>query len=163
KHHRRAAAGGLTRSRLPSGVWLRLASRLPGWRSRQGRRVASPAWCCWCSVWPPGFSLSFGCRAGPAGRLGPFPERAWSPAAGLHSGKNDFAMLEALDEGAMVTDHSLSPLMANASYLALAEAAGMMGGSDRPPMMSRLFGADPMQSAPMFRLARAAGGGQQRR
>ncbi|MFT3726248.1 MAG: ATP-binding protein [Terricaulis sp.] len=99
-----------------------------------------------------------------AGRkFGPFPERGVIAAAALSSGRNDFAMLDALDEAALVTDHALSPLMANASYLALAEAADMLGGSDRPPMMSRLFGADPMQSAPMFRLARAAGSGQQRR
>jgi two-component system cell cycle sensor histidine kinase/response regulator CckA len=99
-----------------------------------------------------------------AGRkFGPFPERGVIAAAALSAGKNDFAMIEALDEPALVTDHALSPLTANASYLALAHAADEMGSSDRPPMMSRLFGADPMQSAPMFRLARAAGSGQQRR
>ncbi len=52
---------------------------------------------------------------------------------------------------------------ANSAYLAIAEAAGVLGESDRPPMMSRLFGADPMLSAPMFRLSKAAQPGQTRR
>jgi len=96
-------------------------------------------------------------------KFGPFPERGVIAAAALNAGKNDFDMLEALDEAAMVTDRSLSPLTCNMAYATLAQAADMMGGSDRPPMLSRLFGADPMQSAPMFRLARAAGSGQTRR
>jgi two-component system cell cycle sensor histidine kinase/response regulator CckA len=99
-----------------------------------------------------------------AGRkFGPFPERGVIAAAALNAGRGDFAMLDALDEAAMVTDRGLSPLASNVHYVTLAGAAGMMGGSDRPPMLSRLFGADPMQSAPMFRLSRAAGAGQARR
>lgn len=99
-----------------------------------------------------------------AGRkFGAFPERGVVAAASVAIGKPEFAAIDALDEAALITDRTLSPLVANAGYVAIAEAAGMLGGSDRPPIMSRLFGADPALSAPMFRLAKAAGQGQYRR
>jgi two-component system cell cycle sensor histidine kinase/response regulator CckA len=96
-------------------------------------------------------------------RFGPFPERGAIAAAAFSSGRSDFAMLDALDEAALITDKGLSPVVANDAYIAIAEDAGMLGVSDRPPVMSRLFGADPMLSAPMFRLSKAAGAGQARR
>jgi two-component system cell cycle sensor histidine kinase/response regulator CckA len=99
-----------------------------------------------------------------AGRMyGAFPERGVIAASALSSGRGEFAMIDALDEAALITDAHLSPLVANAGYHAIADVAGVLGESDRPPMMSRLFGADPMLSAPMFRLARAAQAGQARR
>ena len=99
-----------------------------------------------------------------AGRaLGAFPERGAMAAASLLSGRNDFALIEALDEAALITDAQLSPLVGNSAYHYIAEAAGILGDSDRPPMLSRLFGADPMLSAPMFRLSKAAQLGQSRR
>jgi two-component system cell cycle sensor histidine kinase/response regulator CckA len=99
-----------------------------------------------------------------AGRVhGAFPERGAVAAAALLGARDEFALIDALDEAALVTDQHLSPLTANAAYLEIAEIAGVLGESDRPPMLSRLFGADPMLSAPMFRLSRAAQAGQLRR
>src|SRR5262245_60939902 len=96
-------------------------------------------------------------------RFGPFPERGAVAAAAVSSGRTDVAMIDALDEAALITDKSLSPIRANAAYISIMQNAGMLGESDRPPVMSRLFGADPMLSAPMFRLSKAAGAGQGRR
>ncbi|MGE0739961.1 MAG: ATP-binding protein [Hyphomonadaceae bacterium] len=109
-----------------------------------------------------GMVLFFWMSRGAGRRFGAFPERGAIAAAAL-SGRNEFAFAEALDEAALITDASLSPLSANSAYHEIAEAAGVLGDSDRPPMMSRLFGADPMLSAPMFRLSRAAQQGQTRR
>ncbi len=84
-------------------------------------------------------------------------------AAAFASSRNEFMIVDAFDEAALITDHALSPLAANHAYVRIAEEAGVLGESDRPPMMSRLFGADPMLSAPMFRLSKAAQLGQTRR
>ncbi|MBX3510548.1 MAG: response regulator [Hyphomonadaceae bacterium] len=110
-----------------------------------------------------GMVLFFWMSRGAGRKHGAFPERGAIAAAALSGGRNEFALIDALDEAALITDRALSPLTANQSYLSIAEAAGVLGGSDRPPAMSRLFGADPMLSAPMFRLARAAGQGLARR
>jgi two-component system cell cycle sensor histidine kinase/response regulator CckA len=110
-----------------------------------------------------GMVLFFWMSRGAGRRHGAFPERGAIAASVLSSGRNDFALIDALDEAALVTDRQLSPLAANAAYVAMAETAGVLGDSDRPPMMSRLFGADPMLSAPMFRLSKAAQLGQARR
>ncbi len=96
-------------------------------------------------------------------RHGAFPERGAIEAHSLSAHRSDFLVLDALDEPALVTDANLSPIASNAAYAALAEEAGILGESDRPPAVSRLFGADPMLSAPMFRLSRAAQAGHTRR
>lgn len=100
---------------------------------------------------------------GVGARVGAFPERGAIETAIVQSSRFDLMMLDALEEAALVTDGELSPIAANAAYITLAETAGVLGDSDRPPAMSRLFGADPALSAPMFRLARAAGARQRRR
>ncbi|MGE0829243.1 MAG: ATP-binding protein [Hyphomonadaceae bacterium] len=110
-----------------------------------------------------GMMLFWFMSRGPGRRVGAFPERGAIEAASLNSQRADLLVLDALDEAALVTDKQLSPMAANAAYISLAESVGALGDSDRPPMMSRLFGADPMLSAPMFRLSRAAGAGQSRR
>lgn len=110
-----------------------------------------------------GMVLFFWMSRGAGRSHGAFPERGAVAASALSSGRRDFALVEALDEAAFITDHQLSPLAANAVYLNLAQDAGVMGDSDRPPMLSRLFGADPLLSAPMFRLSKAAQLGQSRR
>jgi two-component system cell cycle sensor histidine kinase/response regulator CckA len=110
-----------------------------------------------------GLVLFFWMSRGAGRRVGAFPERGAIAANSMLRGRNDFAFVEALDEAALITDAHLSPLTANHGYLHIAEAAGILGESDRPPMMSRLFGADPMLSAPMFRLSKAAQLGQTRR
>jgi len=99
-----------------------------------------------------GMVLFFWMSRGAGRRHGAFPERGAIAAAALLGGRSEFALIEALDEAALVTDRNLSPITANNSYIDIAEAIGVLGDSDRPPMMSRLFGADPMLSAPMFRL-----------
>ncbi len=110
-----------------------------------------------------GMVLFFWMSRGAGRKHGAFPERGAIAASALLSGRGEFALIEALDEAALITDAQLSPLSANAAYVDLAEAAGVLGESDRPPMLSRLFGADPMLSAPMFRLSKAAQSGQTRR
>jgi two-component system cell cycle sensor histidine kinase/response regulator CckA len=110
-----------------------------------------------------GMVLFFWMSRGAGRKHGAFPERGAIAASALHSGNREFALIEALDEAALITDASLSPLVGNQAYLEIAHATGVLGDSDRPPMMSRLFGADPMLSAPMFRLSKAAQLGQTRR
>ncbi len=110
-----------------------------------------------------GMVLFFWMSRGAGRKLGAFPERGAIAASAMLSGRSEFALIDALDEAALITDLHLSPITANDAYLHIAEAAGILGESDRPPMLSRLFGADPMLSAPMFRLARAAQAGQTRR
>jgi len=101
--------------------------------------------------------------SGQGRRHGAFPQRGALEASALMSQRHEFMLIEALEEPALITDRSQSPIAANAAYLTLAEAAGALGDSDRPPMLSRIFGADPATSAPMFRLAKAAGAMQNRR
>jgi two-component system cell cycle sensor histidine kinase/response regulator CckA len=110
-----------------------------------------------------GMVLFFWMSRGAGRKHGAFPERGAIAASALLNGRSEFAMVDALDEAALITDAHLSPLAANKAYHEIADAAGVLGESDRPPMMSRLFGADPMLSAPMFRLARAGQAGQTRR
>jgi len=110
-----------------------------------------------------GMVLFFWMSRGAGRRHGAFPERGAIAAAAFLQGRSEFAMLEAMDEASLVTDAHLSPIAANAAYMMIAETAGVLGDSDRPPVMSRLFGADPMLSAPMFRLSKAAQLGQARR
>ncbi len=110
-----------------------------------------------------GMVLFFWMSRGAGSKHGAFPERGAVAASALMSGRSEFALIEAMDEPALITDKSLSPLAANAAYLDIAESAGVLGESDRPPMMSRLFGGDPVLSAPMFRLSKAAQSGQARR
>ncbi|MGD9967062.1 MAG: ATP-binding protein [Hyphomonadaceae bacterium] len=110
-----------------------------------------------------GLVLFFWMSRGAGRSVGAFPERGAIAATAFLGGRNDFAFVQALDEAALITDAQLSPLTANQAYHAIADAAGILGESDRPPMMSRLFGADPMLSAPMFRLSKAAQLGQTRR
>jgi two-component system, cell cycle sensor histidine kinase and response regulator CckA len=101
--------------------------------------------------------------SGQGRRHGAFPGRGALEAAAFSAQRHEFALIDALEEPALITDKTGSPIAANAPYLALAEAAGALGDSDRPPMLSRVFGADPVASAPMFRLAKAAGALQSRR
>ncbi|MGE0046069.1 MAG: hybrid sensor histidine kinase/response regulator, partial [Hyphomonadaceae bacterium] len=110
-----------------------------------------------------GLVLFFFMSRGPGRRLGAFPDRGALEVATFTGAKTDLVLLDALEEAALITDRELSPIAANAAYIAVAETAGALGDSDRPPAMARLFGADPMLSAPMFRLARAAGACQSRR
>ena len=110
-----------------------------------------------------GMVLFFWMSRGAGRKVGAFPERGAIAATALLGGRNEFGLIEALDEAALVTDSHLSPIVANAAYVDIAAAAGVLGDSDRPPMLSRLFGADPMLSAPMFRLSKAAQLGQSRR
>lgn len=110
-----------------------------------------------------GMVLFFWMSRGAGRAHGAFPERGALEAAAMLSHRGEFMVVDALDEAALVTDRNLSPLAANSAYLLIAESAGVLGESDRPPMLSRLFGADPMLSAPMFRLSKAAGQGQARR
>ncbi len=96
-------------------------------------------------------------------QVGLFPELGAAEAAGLAAQRSEFALLESLDEPALVIEQSGGVIAANSAYLEAANAAGQLGESSRPPAMDRLFGADPALSAPMFRLAKAAGAGQSRR
>jgi two-component system cell cycle sensor histidine kinase/response regulator CckA len=95
--------------------------------------------------------------------VGLYPARGAAEAASMAVSRAEFALLDALEEPAMVAEHGATPLAANAAYNAASQAAGVLGESARPPAMDRLFGADPVVSAPMYRLANAAKRGQPRR
>ncbi len=110
-----------------------------------------------------GMVLFYWLSRGPGGKHGAFPERGAIEAHSLLGGRSELQALEALDEPALLTDASLSPIGANKAYLALAARVGVLGESDKPPAVSRLFGGDPLLAAPVFRLSRAARAGQMRR
>jgi two-component system, cell cycle sensor histidine kinase and response regulator CckA len=95
--------------------------------------------------------------------VGLYPARGAAEAASIAVSRSEFALLDALDEPALVAEHGATPLAANAAYNAASQAAGVLGESARPPAMDRLFGADLIVSAPMYRLANAAKRGQARR
>ena len=95
--------------------------------------------------------------------VGLLPARGATEAASFAVSRGEFGLIEALDEPAFVAEHGATPVVANAAYMAAAQAAGALGESARPPSMDRLFGADPVVSAPMYRLANAAKRGQARR
>ncbi len=95
--------------------------------------------------------------------VGLYPARGAAEAASLAVSRSEFALLDALDEPALVAEHGATPLAANAAYNTASQAAGVLGESARPPAMDRLFGADPIASAPMYRLANAAKRGHARR
>ncbi len=95
--------------------------------------------------------------------VGLFPERGAAEAAALVMGRAEHALLDALEEPALITDKAGAPLVANAGYRALAEQTGALGDSERPPLMDRIFGSDPVLNPAMFRLSRAAAGRQSRR
>jgi two-component system cell cycle sensor histidine kinase/response regulator CckA len=95
--------------------------------------------------------------------VGLYPARGAAEAVSLSVSRSEFALLDALEEPALVAEHGATPLAANAAYNAASQAAGVLGESARPPAMDRLFGADPVVSAPMYRLANAAKRGQARR
>lgn len=99
-----------------------------------------------------------------SGRMvGLFPERGATQSAVAASERSEYAWLEALEEPALVADRLGSPVAANQAYLAMATAAGALGESERPPHLDRLFGADPLVSPAMFRLAKSAAARQARR
>src|SRR5215475_13073025 len=77
-----------------------------------------------------GLVLFFWMSRGAGRKHGAFPERGALEAAVLAANRNEFMVVEALDEAALVTDRNLSPLAANHAYVALAEAAGALGESD---------------------------------
>jgi two-component system cell cycle sensor histidine kinase/response regulator CckA len=88
--------------------------------------------------------------------VGLFPDRGATEASVAMSEKAEFAWLDSLTEPALVADRSGSPLAANVAYRSLAASAGALGESERPPHLDRLFGADPLVSPAMFRLAKSA-------
>jgi two-component system cell cycle sensor histidine kinase/response regulator CckA len=94
--------------------------------------------------------------------VGLFPARGAAEAAAFHFQKAEHAVLDALDEPALVADRTGAPVYANAAYRALAEAASALGESETPPAADRLFGGDPVLNPAMFRLARAAANRQAR-
>ncbi|MGE3302788.1 MAG: hybrid sensor histidine kinase/response regulator, partial [Hyphomonadaceae bacterium] len=95
--------------------------------------------------------------------VGLYPARGAAEAAAFVVSRSEFALLDALEEPALVAENGATPLAANAAYLSASQAAGALGESARPPAVDRLFGADPLVSAPMYRLANAAKRSQSRR
>jgi two-component system cell cycle sensor histidine kinase/response regulator CckA len=95
-------------------------------------------------------------------KAGLFPERGSTAGIGNGAGA-EFQLLDAIEEPALITTRTGAPVTANSAYLALATSAEAMGESARPPGFERLFGADPLVGPFVFRLSRAALGGQSRR
>ncbi|MDZ4775635.1 MAG: ATP-binding protein [Alphaproteobacteria bacterium] len=95
--------------------------------------------------------------------VGLFPGKGAAEAATFATVRGEHALLDALEEPALITDRAGSPLVSNAAYKALADATGALGESERPPLMDRVFGHDPVLNPAMFRLSRAASAQQSRR
>jgi two-component system cell cycle sensor histidine kinase/response regulator CckA len=94
-------------------------------------------------------------------RVGLFPGRGAASAA-FSAQPNDLALLDAIEEPALVCDRAGGPIAANARYRQLAQTAGIIGESERAATIDRLFGGDPLLSPAIFRLSRAAANGQSR-
>ena len=69
------------------------------------------------------------------------------------------SILSADPEARLVTTPEGVVIYANEAYMALAEAAGVIGATGLPPRIDRLFGQAGRESTKMFRLARAARSG----
>lgn len=96
-------------------------------------------------------------------RMGLFPERG-AMAEAMQPATPRFAWIDALDEAVLISDAGGAPLAANAAYSDLASTA-LMGQSDAmgPVSVDRIFSAAPGLAAPIFRLSKAAKGGESRR
>jgi two-component system cell cycle sensor histidine kinase/response regulator CckA len=96
-------------------------------------------------------------------RMGLFPERG-AMAEAMQPATPRFAWIDALDEAVLISDSGGAPLAANAAYSELASTA-LMGQSDAmgPVSVDRIFSAAPGLAAPIFRLSKAAKGGESRR
>ena len=94
-------------------------------------------------------------------QIGLFPDRGAAEAAAVTQG-GEYAVLDGVAEPALVSDRTGAVVAVNQRYAALAVEAGAMSDSTRPPAFDRLFGSAPLMSAPMYRLARAAGLGETR-
>ena len=95
-------------------------------------------------------------------QVGLFPDKGAAEAAALAAHGGEYALLEGIAEPALVSDRNGAAVAANKPYLSLAQFAGALAESERAPMFDRLFGADPLLSAPMYRLSRAANLGETR-
>ncbi len=100
--------------------------------------------------------------SGAGKRIGLFPDRGAAELAQAQARRAEYALLEAMLEPAIVTDARGAVIAANKPYLERARAADLLGESERPPAVDRLFGAAPGLAAPMFRLANAAKNGMSR-
>lgn len=94
-------------------------------------------------------------------QIGLFPDRGAAEAAAMTT-SGEYSVLDGIAEPALVSDRTGAVIAVNQRYAALAGEAGAMSDSTRPPAFDRLFGSDPLMSAPMYRLARAAGLGETR-
>ena len=99
-----------------------------------------------------------------AGRhLGLFPERGLAEAA-VTVNPPKFTWINALDEAVLVTDSGGAAVASNQAYRDLAAmTVSGLGDTTRPPTVDRLFGANPGLAGPVFRLAKAAKGKDNRR
>jgi two-component system cell cycle sensor histidine kinase/response regulator CckA len=110
-----------------------------------------------------GVSLGFFVWTRRAQGLALFPSRGGAGGLAGDLAGHPLGLVLALDEPALLADRSGAALSANEAYLELVRRAGVGAESSRPPPLDRLFGGDPLLSAPMYRLSRAAGLGQRRR
>jgi len=94
-------------------------------------------------------------------QIGLFPDRGAAESAAV-APRGEYAVLDGIAEPVLVSDRTGAVIAANSAYVRLAGASGALADSDRPPAFDRLFGADPLMSAPMYRLARAAANSEAR-
>jgi two-component system cell cycle sensor histidine kinase/response regulator CckA len=96
-------------------------------------------------------------------RMGLFPERG-AMADAMQPAIPRFSWIEALDEAVLICDRGGAPIAANTAYSDLTYTA-LMGQSDAmgPVSVDRIFSAAPGLAAPIFRLSKAAKGGETRR
>lgn len=155
-----ARGGGVDAARVAFWAALALAALAAGFALTAGPAVAQAGAVLLLAIGSVGLVfLVWVSRGGRA--LGLFPDRGAAEAAA--GGRQlEAAVLEAIEEPALLTDRGAGVIAANAAYRRLAEQLGVIGESRVAPIPERLFGADPALSPPMFRLAKAAGAGQRR-
>lgn len=95
--------------------------------------------------------------------VGLFPGRDEAESAALPLRRGEHALLDALEEPALLVDRSGAPVLANRAYEDLARRMGVLGDAGRLPVVDRLFGGDPLLGPSIFRLSRAASQRQARR
>lgn len=95
-------------------------------------------------------------------RLGLFPERG-AAAAAIAAQSARHGWIEALDEAVLVTERSGAKIAANTAYHELSSQVLVSQSEGAIASVDRLFSSNPGLGAPIYRLSKAAKGGQSRR
>jgi two-component system cell cycle sensor histidine kinase/response regulator CckA len=152
----KGAAKGVDALRIGFWVAITTAAGAAGVALTMGQQVGPVASALFIGLAAVAFGFVVWVARGAGAKVGLFPDRGAAEAAAMALRKADYSLLEAVEEPALLTDRNGAVVASNGAYRQLAQNFGVFAESARPPMMDRLFGADPALAAPMFRLARAA-------